>query len=391
MGGIIMQGYAARLGRDLDRWEREGIIDRDQRGRIEAESGRGSGSDRLQAVLVLCACVLAGSALVAFVAANWSGMSPVARMGTLLLGNVVLVALAFVASVRAEAREGTAPRAIADGLATLSLAFAACSIALVAQTFHAPPDQRGFARTVAVLGLLTALVTRSRGATVVSSAALLAGDLSGYTLLSPSSITADDLWFWTVGPALLLLCLSGRVPAGAGTFLALLLAFAIHIGVMPSSLPFAGRSPGIGLDVVLAIAAAALVGGHAIASRALERYPSLAAGGGALSIAAGGLALVGTLSVAGVLTAPDLSRIASRMAVWGGVLPTLAILVAAQVSERRVLFWSALVGAVGLMAWILSLSPNLIGFSGNLLVLSLICAGSVAVSRRLDRRPGRTS
>lgn len=443
----MLLSYRARLRRDLARWQEGGIIDGAQAARIAAASLRAPGLGHLQAALVLCLVLLAAPSVIAFVAANWAGMAPLSRLLVLVLADAAAVLGAYLAARRDAAAPSPSARALADGAATLSLAIAAAAIALVAQTFHLPSDPRGFAGTVAVLGLLTALIARSGGAALVACAALVVadGDLLGADPLGLSSGRAGSPWqgFWIVGPALFLGSLSGWLPARTATLFLLLATLANHIGAAPIS----GYTLFLGPDRVVLVAALAhglgrLLGGLPGARERLRE------GGEALAAAAAGLVLVAVLAVAvrtlglrgagpgpstglafaalalaaipavrprwtgrGPLALADLIILGAAglaLASWlalaavdpaarqggsafwtvcGAILPALGLVVAGHLEERRALFNGGLALTAGLTIGMLAVSRDLIGFSGYLLGCAILIGLTLGLCRRAERRP----
>jgi uncharacterized membrane protein len=255
--------YSARLRRDLRDWQERGLLQPEQAERIAAHALAPRGSKHLQAALSLCILLLMAPSIIAFVAANWSGLSPASRLVVLLLINAAAVLGTYIAAARqARKRPGWAGRFV-DGLATLSLAIAPATLAFVGQTFHVAADPRGFACTVAVLGLATALVARSGGAAVVACLALIAADV-GFGGLDLATLRADiasgaGLWFWVVGPALFLASLSGWLPAREFTLLLILIVLTNHLGGAPAGLTFLPPP-----DRILTVAALALTLAHGL-------------------------------------------------------------------------------------------------------------------------------
>ena len=136
--------YSARLRRDLRDWQERGLIQPEQAERIAAHALAPRGHRHLQAALALCILLLVAPSIIAFVAANWSAMPPAARLILLFLANAAAVSATYLAARRL-ARDQTGPaRRLVDGMATLSLAIAAATLALVGQTFHVAADPRGF-------------------------------------------------------------------------------------------------------------------------------------------------------------------------------------------------------------------------------------------------------
>lgn len=443
--------YETRLRRDLQHWEEIGLIDSSQRERIAADAFTATGLNYLQGVLVLCAVIVAATAVIAFVAANWSGMAPAIRMAVLFVADAAVLAGAYVAARREVRLPSASTHAIADGAATLSLAVAAATLALVAQTFHLPPDPLGFARTIAVLGLVTALVARSGGAALVAGVALV---IAGTGLLDSGATAArhdTSPLVWLVGFGLFLGCLSSWLPAKASNLLLLLIVLANLLGATSSGSDWFVARP----DRILAIAVVSLGIGHAIAAMPdgggwTGRFRE---GGEALVQAAAGLCLMGILSVSAwtvgwsgerfgpsftvavvaisisaalivgvwlrrrdklpvadlvVLGAAALSLIvlltvswsypaaAHRessirhlppfWAVWGGIVPCLALVVAGHIAERRALFGWALTAIAALTIVMLIDSNDLLGFSLNLLGTAFLICLTIALCRWADRR-----
>ena len=442
----MLLSYRARLRRDLARWQEGGIIDGAQAARIAAVSLRAPGLGHLQAALALCVVLLAAPSVIAFVAANWAGMAPLSRLLVLVLADAAAVLGAYLAARRNAATPSASARALADGAATLSLAIAAAAIALVAQTFHLPSDPRGFAGTVALLGLATALIGRSGGAALVACAALVAADsdLLGAGPLGLSSGGPGPHWqgFWIVGPALFVGCLCGWLPARSATLFLLLAALANHIGAAPisgyalfvgpdrivlvaalghglgrllSSRPgasqrlreggeaLAAASEGLFLIAILAVAVRTLglrgsgpglFTGLAFAGLVLAAIPAVRprwTGRGPLMLAdlvilgAAGLALASWLALAAI----DPAARQGGSAFWtvcGGILPALGLVVAGHLDERRALFNGGLALTAGLTIGMLAVSRDLIGFSGYLFGCAILIALTLGFCRWAERR-----
>ncbi len=441
--------YSARLRRDLRDWQERGLLQPEQAERIAAHAFAPRGSKRLQAALGLCIILLMAPSIIAFVAANWSGLSPASRLVVLLLINAAAVLGTYIAAVRqARERPGWAGRFV-DGLATLSLAIAAVTLAFVGQTFHLAADFRGFTCTVAVLGLATALVARSGGAAVVACLALIVADV-GFGGVDLSTLRGDTasgagLSFWAVGPALFLASLYGWLPAREFTLLLILIVLTNHLGGAPAGLTFL-----LPPDRILTVAALALAIGHG-----LSRIPPpgdaalrLHDGAQALTRAAVGLCLLGILMVsvrtlgfggarstftvplafaaialaaavitrfrwpsrATALTSDLLVLAAATTAllvwliagtgrepsafwtVWGGIVPGLMLVVAGDLEDRRELYGWGMALTAGITIAMLAASRNLIAFSGNLLLCALPLSLALMACRWATRRiTGRTA
>ncbi|MGH1587672.1 DUF2157 domain-containing protein [Methylobacterium phyllosphaerae] len=343
---------------------------------------------------------------------------------------------------RARDQAGSARRLV-DGLATLSLAIAVATLALVGQTFHVAADPQGFAGTIAVLGLATALVARSGGAAVVACVALIAADI-GFGGLEFATLRGDTaagagIWFWTVGPVLFLASLSGWLPARESTLLLLLIVFANHLGGAPAGLTFL-----LPPDRMLIVAAVALAVGHALPRLAPqgEWASRIREGARALTRAAVGLCLLGIVMVsvrtlgfggarptfAAALTLATIATSAFVVArfrlparaipptsdllvlaaaalallvwviagtgrepstfwtVWGGIVPALMLVVAGDLESRRELYGWGIALVAGFTIGMLAASHNLIAFSGNLLLCAVLLSLALVACRWAARR-----
>ena len=119
--------YKARIEQDLDRWIASGLVPADSRAAILASI---PDARRLDAATALAwvGGVLMGIAVIAFVAANWDGMSRLARFG------IVLAAFLALAAGGAWAAQRQRP-ILADILLTVTVLVFAASIGLVGQIF----------------------------------------------------------------------------------------------------------------------------------------------------------------------------------------------------------------------------------------------------------------
>ncbi|HMP63596.1 MAG TPA: DUF2157 domain-containing protein, partial [Phenylobacterium sp.] len=78
-----MAGYKARLAKDLDGWIEAGLVPAASRGAILASAAEGRRLDAGAALAILGA-VLAGLAVIAFVAANWDAIPRLVRFAMIL-------------------------------------------------------------------------------------------------------------------------------------------------------------------------------------------------------------------------------------------------------------------------------------------------------------------
>jgi uncharacterized membrane protein len=440
----MFTSYETRLRRDLLAWQERGLIDGGQRERIERDAFGRRGLAGLQAVLVLCLAILLIAATTAFVSANWAGMSPASRMVLLLGGNAAAVGLTFELTRRHLASPSPGLALAIDAAAALSLGLAILSIALVAQTFHLPSDPSGFARTIAALGLATALVARSRISAFIGAGALAfsAVDLPLFGATVPPMDGAGI--FWLIAGGYLVTALGGWLPARVMSLFLVLVAMTFRLGAASAL----GWTFNVRAELIFFVALAAFASGHAlIRTPSLPGGDRLRDGGGALVHAAAGLCLAAILAAsirtlgwtprgANIWTLPALAAAAATGAilvlpwragrspapaladlvilgamvfslvllvagsgwggtdrqasafwtVWTGIVPALALVVAGHLDARRALYGWSLVLVGGLIVGLLFTSRDLIGFAGNLLGSAILVAATVWVCRWADRR-----
>jgi hypothetical protein len=434
----------------MDRWLAEGLIDPGLRQRLESATFSASGFAHLQAILMLCAVILAGVGVVAFVAANWAGMAPFSRMAVLLAANAAAVAAAFVAYARHRANPEQGSWLIAEGASTLSLVASAASVALMAQTFHLPADMRSYAVTVAVLGAVTAFVTRSGGCAMITAVALLVAGSPVADFLGRSSGLEKglSLWLEALTFVLLLGCASGWIAARTSTFLLILVSLAAQMGAYD-------REDFIRHEVGLTLAAAAIGASYGLAlamperpgQPARDRLEMLARAAAGLALIAIAILAVDTLRDSpkairwepGLPTFEGAVRLALAFAapfvlvlvprrlaravpvghlvvlaacavplaliwttglaqtlkggalgpswtVWVGLVPLLALAVAGHLDERRALFGWSMTSVAVLTVVMLSTSKDLMTFSVHLLVSAGLAFAAFAACRWADRR-----
>lgn len=165
-----MPSYKEQVERDLDRWIGEGLVPADNRTPILASIPQASRLDAATA-LAWVGGVLAGVALIAFVAANWDALPRLAKFA-LVLGM-------FAASAGAAAwfsRAGR-PNAANGLLAFAAFAFAA-AIGLTGQIFDIAGDERTAFYAAGVVAAALALAGRGSAPAIVAVWAVGAGDFA---------------------------------------------------------------------------------------------------------------------------------------------------------------------------------------------------------------------
>ena len=428
---MMLPSYTRRLQDDLARWEREGLIDPDQRQRIEATFAREDPGGRIVFVAALTAALLLVAGVIAFVAANWSGMPPAARLIVLVAANAATLCAAFAFSRRAADANGS--RALADIAATLSVGVSAASIALIAQTFHLPEDLSGFATTVSVIATATALLARSGGSAGVAMVAVAVAGWPDVSVLMDGSAASDGpgAVSWTTLAALAAGMLLGIIPSSAFLFLLLFSAvevqagalvfsskaFPLNIGLtaslaaavltlvpmvsdltpVPAGLRERLRSAeGAGAGLLLVALAGsgvfAIVGGRPPGSAALATaiaFACLCAAAAKvrlqeLPVPYDRFILLGAATVTAAMPILSPGR-ASPWALWIMIVPTLMVAAAGHVQGRKALFgWALSMAVIGLL--------GIVWTSGNLILaaLHMIGAGALALgAAQAARRFGR--
>jgi uncharacterized membrane protein/uncharacterized membrane-anchored protein len=155
--GAFVSWYHTKVQRDLARWQSAGWVSDSGAAAIKADLAARKPAFGAAAGLAILGAVLFGFAVVSFVAANWSGMSKLARL--LLLLAALWACYGGAAYLFARRLGAFAHAAVLAGIAVYG-----ASIWLIAQAYHMdgnPPD----AVLLWALGaLLAAVLVRSRAA-----------------------------------------------------------------------------------------------------------------------------------------------------------------------------------------------------------------------------------
>jgi uncharacterized membrane protein len=171
-----MAGYRERVAADLERWIEAGLVAPERRSAILATL---PDKRRLDAATALAwvGGILAGVAVIAFVAANWDGMSRLARFA------VLISAFLALAGAGTWAAHKTRPL-----LSNIALTIAACvfaaSIGLTGQIFDIAGDPRAASYGAGIAAFALALAGRSTGAAIVALLFIGLGDTSGRSWFS---------------------------------------------------------------------------------------------------------------------------------------------------------------------------------------------------------------
>lgn len=148
-----MAGYRRRLEKDLDGWVAKGLVPAANREAILAEVGEARRLDAATTLAILGA-LLAGVAVIAFVAANWSAIPRIVRFG------LILAAFLGTSGGAAWASGRDKPVTTHVLLAVAALIFGA-AIGLTGQIFDIAGDARAALRGAGLAAALLALAGRS--------------------------------------------------------------------------------------------------------------------------------------------------------------------------------------------------------------------------------------
>ena len=165
-----MANYKDRLRGDLDRWIGEGLVPQASRQPMLDSVADTRRPDAVSA-LAMVGVLLAGAAIIAFVAANWNGIPRIARYSLLIA--------AFLAACLggAWADRGGRPN-LRNSLITLAAAIYAATIGLTGQIFDIAGDPKTALIGAGLAAALLAVVGRSSGAAVAAMVLIGLGDLA---------------------------------------------------------------------------------------------------------------------------------------------------------------------------------------------------------------------
>jgi hypothetical protein len=166
-----MPSYREQLGRDLDRWIEAGLVPAENRAAILSSAPATARMDAATA-LAWVGGLLAGVALIAFVAANWNALPRLAKFG------LVLGIYAGGAGAAAWFSRAGRPNA-ANGLLTFAAFALAAAIGLTGQIFDIAGDERVALYAVGIGAAALALAGRGSGPAIAAVWFVGAGDFAG--------------------------------------------------------------------------------------------------------------------------------------------------------------------------------------------------------------------
>lgn len=190
-----MASYKDRVRGDLDRWIGEGLVPAASRQPMLDSIADNRRPDAV-AALAMIGVLLAGAAIVAFVAANWDGIPRFARFA-------ILMAAFLAASAGGAWADWKRRPHLTNGLVTLAALIFAAAIGLTGQIFDIAGDPKTALMGAGLAAGLLALVGRSSGAAVAALVLVAFGDFATPQTwwLLPGALLAGGLaWLWRSRP-----------------------------------------------------------------------------------------------------------------------------------------------------------------------------------------------
>lgn len=147
--------------REIEQWERRGLIDSDTAGRLRDDIEKQGGGFAVSGVLIVMSALLFSAALLIFIAANWEAMPRLARVG--LIATIILAANGLGAWASILGRHY-----LADALWLIGSAAFASGMALVSQMYHLSGSESGLYMVWWLSAIVSAMALRSRVLTMAS-------------------------------------------------------------------------------------------------------------------------------------------------------------------------------------------------------------------------------
>ena len=146
--------YIKRLSEDLDRWVRDGLIDETTAKTLRAHAGAALPASASSPILTSLAGLVIGLGVLTIIAANWSALTGVMRLG--LVG--VLISAAMLSAGWLRDRALALP---ANIIAAIAVLMAGGGVIVTGPLYHASSTSAAFLSLWTGLGLLIALLQRS--------------------------------------------------------------------------------------------------------------------------------------------------------------------------------------------------------------------------------------
>ncbi len=254
--GGQMASYRRRLEQDLDGWIARGLVPAENRAAILQGVGEGRRLDAATALAIIGA-LMAGVAVIAFIAANWGVIPRLARFG------LILAAFGAAGGGAAWASARGRPIAAQALLSVAALIFAA-AIGLTGQIFDIAGDPQAALRTAGVAAVILALAGRSPWAGVVALGMFTIGDFLDDRVFGRDAAWSG--WLVVAAPVGAAAALAWRSPA---------LAHAAGLAALVAPLTFDPLMRD--QSEILFMAAAAILAVAALGARQLrERFEGVA-------------------------------------------------------------------------------------------------------------------
>lgn len=351
-----MASYRRRLEQDLEGWIGRGLVPAESRAAILDSVGEDRRVDAATALAVIGA-LLAGVAVIAFVAANWSAIPRIARFSMILAAFLAAAGGAAWASVRGR-------KVTCEALLSVAALVFAAAIGLTGQIFDIAGDPQAALRGAGLAAVLLALAGRAAWPGVVALVLLGLGDIAGPGGLRGAS--SGPGWLVAAAPLAALAAVVARSQA-----LAHAAGLAAVVAVITVDSPSRTQP-----ELTFLIAAMLLAGAATAARTTRERFEAPA------SVLYGWFAW-GALLWFGASGFGDALRGVSHSVLW---LAISAGVVALGRHDRHAGVTAA--GVVGLFAAGASLLFNLgVGLLTSAAVFGLAAIAALAVAFAMRRRP----
>lgn len=171
--------YLERLKRDLEHWIERGWVSPAHAQEILSDIGAGVGTRHVPQVLAVLGAVLVGFAAMSFVAANWSAIPKIIKLGLLFAMLWSAWGAAFYADRRGQ-------KAFAEAAVVAGLALFGANIMLIAQIYHVTSATPAWLLLWSLVALAAAWSLPSRAAIAISL--LLATIWSAWSIQSDTTI-----------------------------------------------------------------------------------------------------------------------------------------------------------------------------------------------------------
>lgn len=191
--------YIKRLSEDLDRWVRDGLIDETTAKTLRANAGAALPASASSPILTSLAGLVIGLGVLTIIAANWSALTGVMRLG--LVG--VLISAAMLSAGWLRDRALALP---ANIIAAIAVLMAGGGVIVIGQLYHASSTSAAFLSLWTGLGLLIALLQRSPLAAAGTALLALVWSLFHFGETGELTRLPEPLW---VVPVLAVLGLQG--------------------------------------------------------------------------------------------------------------------------------------------------------------------------------------